>query len=200
MARRRVTGVLIFSIAALFLVVCVAAWFLSQLAAKRDILVKRVREARESQADAQREFKTTLERFREIVAFDGGRLEDTYKKLHGELEDAEDRGRQVRERIEAVRTVSKDLFKEWQGELGQYSEALADRPRWLVLNKLDLLPAAERKKRTAAIVKKLKWKGPVYGISALTADGTKRLVQDVMSYLEGLREPNETAKPSRHGA
>jgi GTPase len=93
-----------------------------------------------------------------------------------------------------------ETYRAVEGELGQYSEALADRPRWLVLNKLDLLPPAERKKRTAAIVKKLKWKGPVHGISALTADGTKRLVQDVMSYLEGLREPNETAKPSSHGA
>jgi GTP-binding protein len=92
------------------------------------------------------------------------------------------------------------IYRAVEGELGQYSEALADRPRWLVLNKLDLLPPAERKKRTAAIVKKLKWKGPVYGISALTADGTKRLVQDVMSYLEGQRAPEETAEPSRHGA
>ncbi|HXS80553.1 MAG TPA: GTPase ObgE [Gammaproteobacteria bacterium] len=91
-------------------------------------------------------------------------------------------------------------YRAVEGELGQYSDALADRPRWLVLNKLDLLPPAERKKRTAAIVKKLKWKGPVYGISALTADGTKRLVQDVMSYLEGQREPDTAAKPSRHGA
>jgi GTP-binding protein len=92
-------------------------------------------------------------------------------------------------------------YRAVEGERGQYSEALADRPRWLVLNKLDLLPPAERKKRTAAIVKKLRWKGPVYGISALTADGTKRLVQDVMSYLEGQREePDEAARPSRHGA
>ena len=56
------------------------------------------------------------------------------------------------------------------------------------------------KARTAAIFKKLKWKVPVYGISALTADGTKRLLQDVMSYLEGQRKPEATAKPSRHGA
>ena len=91
-------------------------------------------------------------------------------------------------------------YRAVEGELGQYSDALADRPRWLVLNKLDLLPPEQRKKRTAAIVKKLKWKGPVYGISALTADGTKRLVQDVMSYLEGQREAEATAKPSRHGA
>jgi len=93
-----------------------------------------------------------------------------------------------------------ETYRAVEGELGQYSDALKDRPRWLVLNKLDLLPPAERKKKTAAIVKKLKWKGPVYGISALTADGTKRLVQDVMSYLEGERKPEATAKPSRHGA
>jgi GTPase len=91
-------------------------------------------------------------------------------------------------------------YRAVEGELGQYSDALADRPRWLVLNKLDLLPAGERKKRTAAIVKKLKWKGPVYGISALTTDGTKRLAQDVMSYLEGQRAAAETAEPSGHGA
>ena len=91
-------------------------------------------------------------------------------------------------------------YRAVEGELGQYSDALADRPRWLVLNKLDLLPPEQRKKRTAAIVKKLKWKGPVYGISALTADGTKRLVQDVMSYLEGERAREATAEPSRHGA
>jgi GTP-binding protein len=91
-------------------------------------------------------------------------------------------------------------YRAVEGELGQYSDALADRPRWLVLNKLDLLPERERKKRTAAIVKKLKWKGPVYGISALTADGTNRLVQDAMSYLEGQRERERTAEPSGHGA
>jgi GTP-binding protein len=91
-------------------------------------------------------------------------------------------------------------YRAVEGELGQYSDALADRPRWLVLNKLDLLPPNQRKKRAAATVKKLKWKGPVYGISALTAEGTKRLAQDVMRYLEEQREPKDTAKPSGHGA
>jgi GTP-binding protein len=91
-------------------------------------------------------------------------------------------------------------YRAVEGELGQYSDALAELPRWLVLNKLDLLPPEQRQKRTAALVKKLKWTGPVYGISALTADGTKRLVQDVMTYLEGQREADATAEPSRHGA
>ena len=93
-----------------------------------------------------------------------------------------------------------ESYRAVESELGAYSEALKDRPRWLVLNKLDLLPPEERELRVAALVAALEWQGPVYGISALTADGTKRLVQEVMSYLEGARERNETAKPSRHGA
>lgn len=89
-------------------------------------------------------------------------------------------------------------YRAVEGELGAYSEVLRDRPRWLVLNKLDLLPPGERDERVAELVRALEWKGPVYGVSALTAEGTKRLVQDVMSYLE--REPEGTAKPSGHGA
>ena len=89
---------------------------------KRDILVKRVRAARGAQDEAQKEFKTTLERFREIVAFDGGSLEDKYNKLNDELKQSEERARTVNERIDALRDVSKDLFKEWQGELGKYTD------------------------------------------------------------------------------
>jgi DNA repair exonuclease SbcCD ATPase subunit len=89
---------------------------------KRDILVKKVLEARGAQADAQKEFKTTLERFREIVAFDGGSLEDKYNKLNDALQRAEDRAKKVDDRIKAVRDVSDDLFKEWQNELGKYSD------------------------------------------------------------------------------
>lgn len=89
---------------------------------KRDILVKRVREARESQVKAQEDFKTALERLKEIVDVDGGNLEKTYERLSKELERSEDRAKDVRQRIAGVRDVSKDLFKEWQGELGKYSD------------------------------------------------------------------------------
>ena len=126
----------------------------------------------------------------EVVAADRIDLERTRLLLHIVDACAELSGGDV---VSTYRAV--------EGELGEYSDALADRPRWLVLNKLDLLPPEERKKRAASIVKKLKWKGPVYPISALTSDGTKRLVQDAMTYLEGLREePKETARPSGHGA
>jgi hypothetical protein len=88
---------------------------------KRDILIGRVKDARKAQQEAQQEFKTALQRFREVVEVDGGTLESKYEKLNGELERSEKRAREVRERIDAVRDVSKDLFKEWEKELGQYS-------------------------------------------------------------------------------
>jgi hypothetical protein len=89
---------------------------------KRDILVNRVKDARASQEDAQREFTSALERFQAIVAVDGGSLEDKYKKLNDELERSENRANRVKDRINAVRDVSKDLFKEWDDELGKYSD------------------------------------------------------------------------------
>lgn len=89
---------------------------------KRDILVSRVKEARASQAEAQTEFKSALERFQHIVQVDGGSLEEKYKKLDDELQRSEERARKVKDRIDAVRDVSKALFKEWNDELGKYAD------------------------------------------------------------------------------
>src|SRR5262245_66026455 len=79
---------------------------------KRDILVNRVKDARASQDEAQKQFKSALERFQEIVAVDGGSLEDKYKKLNDELERSEDRANRVKDRINAARAVANDLFNE----------------------------------------------------------------------------------------
>src|SRR5262245_49838260 len=79
---------------------------------KRDILVNRVKDARASQDDAQKEFKSALERFQAIVAVDGGSLEDKYEKLNDELERSEDRANRVKDRINAARAVANDLFNE----------------------------------------------------------------------------------------
>ena len=54
-------------------------------------------------------------------------------------------------------------------ELRRYDEELYNKPRWIVLNKLDMVPAEERAARVKDFVKRLRWKGPVYEISALTA-------------------------------
>jgi len=64
-------------------------------------------------------------------------------------------------------------------ELQKYDESLYDKPRWLVLNKLDMVPEDERKKRVKDFIKRFGWKGPVFEISALTRDGCSDLVNDM---------------------
>jgi GTP-binding protein len=70
------------------------------------------------------------------------------------------------------------------GELTRYSAELASRERWLVLNKLDLLPAEQRIPRLAEMVAALNWTGPVFGIAAIEGKGTEALIQAIMARLE----------------
>ena len=70
-------------------------------------------------------------------------------------------------------------------ELKKFSAELAQKDRWLVLNKIDLLDAESMKKRCNEIVRRLRWKGPVHRISGATGQGTRELCQAVMTYLEG---------------
>jgi len=77
-------------------------------------------------------------------------------------------------------------------ELKKYDAELYAKPRWLVLNKLDLIDdEAERKKRIADIVRRLRFKGPVYSISAMKGDGTRELVREVGEYLETVKLAEE---------
>src|SRR4051812_39302203 len=89
--------------------------------AKRDILVDRVKDARDDQEEAKKQFKTTLQRFQEVTNYQGGDLEAKYKKLNSEYEDAVGAGEHVSKRIKAVEEVAADMFKEWQEELKQYT-------------------------------------------------------------------------------
>ncbi|HTE42512.1 MAG TPA: GTPase ObgE [Steroidobacteraceae bacterium] len=70
------------------------------------------------------------------------------------------------------------------GELQKFSPELAAKERWLVLNKLDLMLPEEAERRCKDIVKRLKWKGPVFRISGLAHQGTQDLCQKVMRLLE----------------
>jgi len=70
------------------------------------------------------------------------------------------------------------------GELKKFSRELALKPRWLVLNKRDLLPAPEAEKRARSIVRRLRYRGPYFLISGATGEGTKSLCEAVMSFLE----------------
>ena len=71
-------------------------------------------------------------------------------------------------------------------ELKRYDEALHAKPRWIVLNKLDMVPAEERAAKVKDFVKRLRWKGPVFEISALTREGCEGLTRAVFQYLDGL--------------
>ena len=80
---------------------------------------------------------------------------------------------------ESVQTLSLELRK--------YSEELALKPCWLVLNKLDLMPEAELEQYCQNIVDKLEWTGPVFTISGLTGQGTSKLCQAIMQHITETR-------------
>ena len=73
-------------------------------------------------------------------------------------------------------------------ELERFSPTLASRPRWLILNKVDLIDETLLAERKAAVLSALNWTGPVYEISALSREGTRRLSGDLMTYIEDLNE------------
>jgi GTP-binding protein len=69
-------------------------------------------------------------------------------------------------------------------ELEKFSPALAQRDRWLVLNKADQLLEEDRDERVQQVVERLEWDGPVFVISALEREGTEALSQAIMRYLD----------------
>jgi GTP-binding protein len=69
-------------------------------------------------------------------------------------------------------------------ELRKYDPDLNARPRFLVLNKIDLVPPEEREARVAALVRALRWKGPVHAIAAISGEGTRELVYAVQAWLD----------------
>jgi len=84
--------------------------------------------------------------------------------------------------VEDVRVIER--------ELENYSDALARYDRWLVLNKVDLLPEEEREQRCQAIVTALGWQGPVFLISAMKQEGTRELCFRIMEVIEQQRAAN----------
>lgn len=88
---------------------------------KRDIMVDRVKEARDSQNEAKQQFLTAMEQFRGVVNFQGGDLEKEYNKLSSTLQRAESGAVAVRSRIRSVEDVSEALFEEWVAEIKQYN-------------------------------------------------------------------------------
>lgn len=79
-----------------------------------------------------------------------------------------------------------------ENELDRFSPTLWGRERWLVLNKIDLLPDDEQEQRCQEVVDKLQWEGPVYQVSASGAKGTEQLCLDIMEHLEAYWEAEKT--------
>ena len=77
-------------------------------------------------------------------------------------------------------------FKAIEDELAKFSPDLVDKPRWLVINKMDLVLAEERAAVRNDLLEKLHWQGPVFEVSAITGEGTRELGQAVMRELEAM--------------
>jgi GTP-binding protein len=84
------------------------------------------------------------------------------------------------------------------GELEKWGEELAEKPRWLVLNKVDILPDDESEEHCRCIVEELGWEGPVFHVSALRGDGVQELTYRVMEFLE--RETSKRREGPEHHA
>ena len=72
-------------------------------------------------------------------------------------------------------------------ELKAYDPGLHAKPRWIVLNKLDMVPAEEREARVKDFVRRLRWKGPVFAVSALARDGLDGLVRAAYQHVAAMR-------------
>jgi ElaB/YqjD/DUF883 family membrane-anchored ribosome-binding protein len=121
----RISRLLIAVFAAPLLASCTTAYYRALETVgveKRDILVDRVEDARDSQSDAKEQFTSALDRYRSVVNVDGGELEQIYDRLAGELERSEARAQAVEEHVTAVQSVAEDLFDEWESEIGQYAD------------------------------------------------------------------------------
>ncbi|MEJ5211523.1 MAG: GTPase ObgE [Burkholderiales bacterium] len=76
-------------------------------------------------------------------------------------------------------------------ELRKYDAALYEKPRWLVLNKIDLIPEGERQARIDAFLKAFGWQGPWFAVSAISGEGCAQVTHAVADYLERERKAEQ---------
>jgi hypothetical protein len=120
---------------------------------KRDILVDRVKDARDDQEQAKQQIKTTLEQLQEITQSTGGELEAKYKKLNSAYETSVSRADDVHNRIASVEKVATDLFAEWKSEIKQYSN-----PELRKNSEQQLAQTQERYKQLIGVMKQAEGK------------------------------------------
>ena len=94
---------------------------------KRDILVDRVEDARDTQQEAQQQFKSALEELTTLINFDGGDIQQAYDTISTQYEASQATADRLSGRIDKIESVADALFEEWQDEIGQYSNAKLSR-------------------------------------------------------------------------
>ena len=90
---------------------------------KRDILIDRIKDTRDSQVDAQKEFRSALEQFASVIRLEDTDLKRMYEKLNTEYEECRKAAKTVSSRIDRVESVADALFHEWKEELRQYTRS-----------------------------------------------------------------------------
>ena len=89
---------------------------------KRDILVERIQEGKESQEEAKKQFQSALEQFKALTNYSGGTLEKQYEDLKTQLERSKARAESVHSRVRSIEKVAKDLFAEWDSEIPKIND------------------------------------------------------------------------------
>jgi GTPase len=82
-------------------------------------------------------------------------------------------------------------------ELKKYDPKLHAKPRWLVFNKLDMVPLEEREARIQDYVRRLRWKGPVFAISALAREGLQPLLEKIQNHVAAEQQAKPVAPDRR---
>jgi chromosome segregation ATPase len=124
--RHQTTAALAVAVLAMFLLLCsgCAKTYYNAMEKvgihKRDIMVDRVEAARDSQTEAQEQFKSALEQFASVVKLKETDLKKAYDRLNDEYEQCQDAADDVSDRIEKVESVADALFDEWEQELTEY--------------------------------------------------------------------------------
>jgi hypothetical protein len=90
---------------------------------KRELMVDRVEDARDEQAEAKETFANALEAFTAVTEYQGGDLETVYSKISAAYEDSKKAAERVSKRIDKVESVAEALFAEWEQELDAYQSA-----------------------------------------------------------------------------
>lgn len=90
---------------------------------KRDILVSRVKDAKSEQQETKKQFASTLDEFSALVNYKGGDLRKAYDKAKDSKDKCDAKASALRDRVGSVEKVGRDLFREWEQEIQQYSSA-----------------------------------------------------------------------------